>query len=310
MQTDTFAFSNGQNVEIFTYKWMPNEDKEIKGVIQIAHGMAETAARYDRFAEFFTNEGYVVYANDHVGHGKTAKSIENVGYTGKDGFNRMIYDMKQLNDIIKKEYPNVPVFLLGHSMGSFLAQSYITKYGNTINGVILSGTAGKQGILLDIGIFLAKLEMKRKGERWQSNLLNKLSFGNYNKSFRPNKTEFDWLSRDEKEVEKYINDPFCGTVFTASFYYDFFNGLKKIHQKNYMAKIPKDLPIYIFAGEQDPVGNKCRTIKWLIEKYKKLGIKDVSYKFYKDGRHEMLNEINRDEVMSDLLFWLQSKIIK
>ncbi len=306
VRIEEFTFKDKQNVEIFTYKWLPDEDKRIKGVIQIAHGMAETAARYERFAEFITNEGYVVYANDHRGHGKTAKCIENVGYIGRDGFYWMIEDMKQLNDIIKKEYANIPVYLMGHSMGSFLSQGYIQKYGDSIDGVILSGTAGKQGFLLEFGILIAKLEMKRKGERWQSNLLNKLSFGNYNKSFKPTKTNFDWLSSDEKEVEKYINDPFCGTVFTSSFFYDFLKGLKMIHQNCNMSKIPKDLPIYIFADELDPVGNKCKSIIWLIERYKKLGIKDIEYKFYKNGRHEMLNEINRDEVMRDILIWLES----
>jgi len=306
MRTKTFTFCDEENIEIFTYKWMPDEGKEIKGIIQIAHGMAETAARYERFAEFFTNEGFIVYANDHRGHGKTAKCLENVGYIGQNGFYWMIEDMKQLNDIIKKENPNLPVYLLGHSMGSLLAQGYITKYGDSLGGVILSGTAGKQGLLLDIGRFIAYIEMKIKGERWQSKLLNKLSFGNYNKSFKPTKTEFDWLSRDEKEVEKYINDPFCGTIFTSSFYYDFLRGFRSIHQKKNMAKISKDLPIYIFSGDQDPVGNKCKTIKWLIETYKRLGIKEVQYKFYKDGRHEMLNEINRDEVMKDLLLWIKS----
>lgn len=303
MISETFVFKDDEGVEIHTYKWAPDNTKQIKGVLQIAHGMAETAARYERFAEFITNAGYAVYANDHRGHGKTAKTIENVGYIGQDGFNRMIENMKQLNDIIKKEYPNVPLYLMGHSMGSFLSQGYIEKYGDTINGVILSGTAGKQGALLDFGIIIAKLEMKRRGERWQSKLLNKLSFGNYNNSFKPVKTEFDWLSSDEKEVEKYINDPFCGTVFTSSFYYDFLRGLKSIHLRSNMERIPKELPIYIFAGEQDPVGNKCKTIKWLIEEYKKLGIKDIEYKFYKNGRHEMLNEINRDEVMNDILLW-------
>ncbi|EYE89400.1 alpha/beta hydrolase [Fervidicella metallireducens AeB] len=305
MKKEDFTFKDGEGVEIFTYKWSPEEGQEIKAVVQIAHGMAETAARYERLAEFLTNEGYMVYANDHRGHGKTAKAVENLGYIGKDGFNWMIEDMKQLNDIIKKENPDKPVFLLGHSMGSMLSQGYITKYGDSIKGVILSGTAGKQGFLLELGVLIAKLEMKNKGEKWQSSLLNKLSFGSYNNSFKPTKTEFDWLSSDEMEVEKYIKDPFCGTVFTSSFFYDFLKGFRYIHQQQNMARIPKKLPIYIFAGDKDPVGNKCKTIKWLIEEYKKLGIEDVEYKFYKDGRHEMLNEVNRDEVMKDLLNWIK-----
>lgn len=299
-----FSFKDGEDVEIFVYKWEPDGELIPKGVVQISHGMAEHAARYARFADRLTAAGYIVYANDHRGHGKTAGKIENVGYCGEDGFNWMVKDMKELTSIIKKENPGLPVFLFGHSMGSMLSQMYIGLYGSELNGAILSGTSGKQGFILSLGIFMAKRQIVKIGVKTPSETMNKMTFASYNKEFMPARTPFDWLSRDEKEVDKYINDQLCGGVFSAGFFYDFLRGLKEMHRVEIMEKIPKSLPIYFISGEKDPVGKNCKTIAGLIEEYKKLGIKDVSYKFYKDGRHEMLNEINRDEVMEDVTNWI------
>ena len=299
-----FTFKDSDEVEIFVYKWEPEEESIPKGVIQISHGMAEHAARYARFAERLTAAGYIVYANDHRGHGKTAGKIENVGYCGEDGFNWMVKDMKELTSIIKGENLGLPVFLFGHSMGSMLSQIYIALYGSELNGAILSGTSGKQGFILNLGIFMAKRQVVKIGVKTPSETMNKMTFASYNKEFIPARTAFDWLSRDEKEVDKYINDKLCGGVFSAGFFYDFLRGLKEMHRVEIMEKIPKSLPVYFTSGEKDPVGKNCKTIVSLIEEYKKLGIKDVSYKFYKDGRHEMLNEINRDEVMEDVINWI------
>jgi alpha-beta hydrolase superfamily lysophospholipase len=209
--------------------------------------------------------------------------------------------------MIKAENPMLPLYLLGHSMGSFLSQRYVQLYGNDIHGLILSGTNGRQGLILDLGLVIATLEIKLKGRKKRSKILNNLSFGSYNNMFKPVRTGFDWLSRDEKEVDKYIEDEYCGGVFTAGFFYDFFKGLKDIEKKTNMALVPKDLPIYIFSGEKDPVGKCTKGVLKLIGEYKSLGIKDINCRFYKDGRHEMLNEINRDEVISDLLQWLNSR---
>lgn len=305
MITKTFSFADKEGAKIFTYQWMPDEGEEVKGAVQIAHGMAETGARYERFAEKLTKEGYVVFANDHRGHGKTAGDLEKVGYLAdEDGFHWMVENMHQLTGIIKEQYGEKPIFLFGHSMGSFLTQRYISLYGKELKGAILSGTNGRTGLMLNIGIMLAKRECKARGRKVKSEKLNKLSFGSFNNSFKPNKTEFDWLSRDEKEVDKYINDPYCGGVFTAGFFYDFLTGLKKTHDRMELEKIPKDLPIYIFAGAKDPVGKQGKGILNLVKMYKALQIENVNYKLYDEGRHEMLNEINREEVMSDVIHWL------
>jgi alpha-beta hydrolase superfamily lysophospholipase len=193
MIKEDFTFKDGGDVEIFVYKWLPEDMSKVRGVVQIAHGMAETAARYERFAGALTKAGYIVYANDHRGHGKTAKTVENVGYLGEDGFNWMVKDMKQLNDIIKNDNPNLPVFLFGHSMGSMLSQSYITLYGDSIKGVILSGTSGKQGLILSLGIKMARGEVEKIGPKTPSEKLNKMTFASYNNEFKPVRTDFDWL---------------------------------------------------------------------------------------------------------------------
>ncbi len=274
--------------------------------MQISHGMAETSARYERFAKALTEAGYIVYANDHRGHGRTAKNLANVGYMGKDGFNWAVKDLHQLTLIIKEEKAGLPIFLLGHSMGSYLTQQYIYRYGSGLKGAILSGTSGKKGSILDMGIVLARLIMLFKGAKSASPLLSVMTFGSYNDRFKPNRTNFDWLSRDNAEVDKYISDPFCGTLFSAGFFYDLFRGLKDIHRIQNQQKISKNLPLYLFSGIMDPVGNYTKSVVQLIQTYQILKLSDVAYKFYPGGRHEMLNEINRDEVTQNIIDWLNA----
>ena len=305
-----FTFRSDEGTEIYVYVWMPDEKVVAKGIVQIAHGMAETGARYERFAKKLTDNGYIVYINDHRGHGKTAKTVDNLGYLAEEeGFQWLIEDLHKLTEIIQKENPKLPLFLLGHSMGSFVTQRYIMLYGMKLKGAILSGSNGKQGIILNLAQLLAKFEVKKHGRRAKSEKLNKMSFGSYNKAFEPNRTEFDWLSKDKTEVDKYIDDPFCGSIFTGGFFYDFLTGLKETESQKNIRHVPKELPIYIFSGEKDPVGKNGKGVIKLFNTYKETGIKDVSYKLYKDGRHEMLNETNREEVMRDVIAWLDDHFL-
>ena len=305
MKSSTFTFKDQDGVEIFVYKWEP--DTAPKAVVQISHGMMEHAGRYVRFAEALTKAGYIVYANDQRGHGKTAKTSEEKGLMGQNGWNGAVAALKALTDVIKKENPNLPVFLFGHSWGSFMSQNYIQEWGSGLKGAILSGTNGKQA-LVGIGSIIAKGEAKKKGYIAPGDKLDALSFNGYNKRIKNPKTKSDWLSRDEKEVEKYVNDPDCGFVCKVGFFVELLTGLKKIWSKDQEAKIPKDLPIYLFAGTEDPVSNYTKGIQALIARYKKLGIKDLSYKFYEGGRHEMLNEINREDVFKDVIAWLDGHL--
>lgn len=310
MSYSRFKFTAMDGVIINVHKWGLEEGQAIKGVVQISHGMAEWAYRYDYFAKALNREGYIVYANDHRGHGLTAPSMEDVGYiSDNDGFFDKVEDMRELNQLIREEHPSLPVVLFGHSMGSFLSQRYIQLYGSDLVGVILSGSNGKQGPIINLGIALAYLEMKFKGRRHRSRLLDKLSFGSYNRAFPDNRTKFDWLSRDEKLVDRYIEDPYCGGIFTSSFFYDFLRGLKMITRRKNLEAVPKNLPIYIFSGSMDPVGGFGKGVEKLKEMYQTHGLKEVSLVLYPEGRHEMLNEINRDEVIEDIVRWLNKILI-
>jgi alpha-beta hydrolase superfamily lysophospholipase len=309
MKNDTFSFKAADGAQIFTYRWMPDNASDIKGAVQIAHGMAEHAARYERFADALTKAGYAVYANDHRGHGKTAGSLDKVGYFADElGWEKVVVDMHTLTGIIKKECPKKPFFLFGHSMGSFLSRHYAMHYAGELKGLVLSGTAGDPGALGKIGILVATIEAKIKGEKAKSNLLNKLSFGAFNNAFKPNRTDYDWLSRDNAEVDKYVSDPWCGAVFSAGFFCDLLGGISYINRKENIAKIPKSLPIYIFSGAKDPVGANTKGVTQVYDTLKNAGIGDLTLKFYEDARHETLNEINRNEVFSDVIAWINKHI--
>ncbi|MBU3155434.1 alpha/beta hydrolase [Clostridium estertheticum] len=308
MISESFTFKGKDYVEIFVYKWTPNVDVQVRGVVQLAHGMAETAARYEDFANDLTKNGFIVYANDHRGHGETAGKVETLGELGEDAFNSMVEDMHRLNSIIKEENVTLPIFLFGHSMGSFLTQRYICLYGSELKGVILTGTCGKREIIVDIGRIASKVEIMRRGRNAKSINLNKLIFGSNNNFFKPNRTLFDWLSRDNKEVDKYIENPYCGAVFTAGFFYDFLSGLKSVADAEEIKNIPNNLPIYIFGGDKDPVGKNGKGALKLVKTYEKHGVKDLTYKLYKEGRHEMLHETNKDEVTTDIIKWINAHV--
>ena len=306
METENFSFtSRCDGLEIQCYAWKEVEPLKVKGVVQIAHGMVEHAARYQRFAKYLNSQGYLVYANDHRGHGKTAGKPEDVGYLGdKDGFERMVQDCHQLTEMIKKEHPDLPLYFFGHSMGSFITQRYIQEFGKEIKGAILSGSNGSSPIF-GVAKIIAKGEIKKNGPKGKSEKMNKLSFGSYNDNFKPNRTDYDWLSRDNAEVDKYIADPYCGSVCSSQFYYDFMDGLVTIFKKSNVNNVPKDLPLLIISGSLDPVGAQGKGVTKLKNMYDKVGIKDVTMKLYPDARHEILNEINRDEVMNDIGNWLK-----
>jgi len=309
VELQNFTFKSEEGSEIYVYNWSPDADVKVKGVVQISHGMAETAARYERFAEYMTQNGYIVYINDHRGHGKTAGSVEKLGILADtDGFEWMAKDLHQLSGIIKKKHPELPLFLYGHSMGSYVTQRYIMLYGSELKGALLSGSNGKQGLILTIGTIVAKREIKKNGRNVKSDKLNQMSFGGFNKAFAPNRTDFDWLSRDNAEVDKYINDPYCGTVFTSGFFFDLLTGLKGIEKKENVDMVPKNLPILIFSGALDPCGKNGKGVTKLYNTYKKHGIEDVTLKLYPEARHEVLNETNRDEVLKDFVKWVDSHI--
>ena len=304
---ENFRFKDSDGVELNVYNWIP--DGEIKGIVQISHGMTENVLRYDEFANHLNNEGFIVYGHDHRGHGLTAKTKDELGYIAdNEGFDWLVRDLYEIIKNVKEDNKGLPIYLFGHSMGSFVSQRFIELHGNEIDGVILSGSNGEPTKLIPLGILLSSIEIKLFGRRHTSKIMDKLSFGDFNRKFKPNRTPYDWLCSVDSEVDKYIANEYCGFVCSASFYYDLLRGLKAIHKDENFNSIPKDLPIYILAGDMDPVGFFGKGIVNLYNKLKSTGIKDVKYKLYKGKRHEILNEDNKLEVMKDVSAWLLDKI--
>lgn len=308
MSKHEFTIATPDGVSLVCYKHKP--ETEVKAVLVIVHGMAEHAQRYDSFAEYLVSENYAVYAYDQRGHGKTAGSIENLGFFAEqDGWQKVTDDLQLIVSKAKEENPGKKIFVMGHSMGSFITRTYICQYSQNIDGVILSGTAGSAGALGKIGKALTCIISAIKGKRSLSPLLDKMSFGDFNKSFAPNRTKFDWLSRDNSEVDKYVNDPYCGTVFSIGFFNNLMNGLEYANNIKYAQKVRNDLPMYIFSGGNDPVSKNAKQIPDVFEMYKKADINDIFMKIYDNARHETLNETNKKEVYADVLNWLDSKTL-
>jgi len=293
--------------KIHAIKWVP--DGEVKCILQIAHGMLEYIDRYDEFANAIAGLGIVVSGNDHLGHGDSLINEENRGFFSEnDGNKAVIEDMNKLNIILKQEYPDVPCFMLGHSMGSFLVRQYITIYNNGINGAIIVGTGYQPYALIKLGSIITKLISIFKGWRYRSKFVNNLAFGNNNKNFEPSRTSMDWLSKDEKIVDEYINDKKISFIFTLNSYYNMFKGMLSLYDNNNLKKMPRELSIIILSGEQDPVGSFGKDIVKLNEMYLKIGMTDVSYKLYNDDRHEIINELDRKIVYKDIGDWILNHI--
>ncbi len=307
MQAETIFLTMDDGVDIFVRIWdkVDPQTGGIHGVVQVAHGMAEHSARYGDFARFCNEQGFIVVANDHRGHGRTGEKSGVMGYFAeKDGFDRVVADLLAVHTWIDEKYPDIPKFLMGHSMGSFLARRYLQEYGDTINGAILMGSGGDPGFAAKVGKLVARLQMGRNPAR-PSNLLDKMAFGGYNRGIKDPQTKFDWLSRDNREVKKYIDDPHCGMVCSAGFFFDLFTGLKAIHDPALIHHIPKDIPIFVVSGDADPVGAYGRGIAEFVGQLKKYGVTNIEIKLYPGARHELLHETNKLKVMEDLAKWLQ-----
>ena len=275
-----------------------------KGVIQIFHGMAEYSIRYNDFANVFNDKGFVVYGNDHRGHGKTLTENETPGYLGKNGFYNIVEDEKVIFDLIKSNYADLPLFIFAHSFGSFIAQEYIIHYSKEINGVMLSGSAKQSGIDVKAAYMLASMQNKLFDNTKEAKLIDRLTFGSYSKRIKKKKTKFDWLSHDEKIVDDYIKDRLCGYISPIDFYYNFFGGLKNLYKPKKLENISKSLPILIISGEMDPIGKYGRLVEKLYKQYKSLNMENVTLRLIEDCRHEILNETNKEEVYDYIYNWI------
>jgi alpha-beta hydrolase superfamily lysophospholipase len=310
MQSSTFTLTTPDGTEVFVNRWLP--DGPAKAVVQLAHGLAEHSSRYARFAQRLTDHGYAVYGSDHRGHGQT--SGESSGRRGffseKDGWQTVVDDLHAVTDKAREEQPGLPVFLLGHSMGSFISRGYAAQYGSELAGLVLSGTAGGAGALGKVGIFLASTQARLRGHAHTSGLMNTLTFGQYNSAFKPTRTDFDWLSRDPDEVDKYVNDPDCGFVFSAGGFADLLRGLESVNTDRLASRIPKGLPVHLVSGDKDPVGGKDgKGVRAVADQLRRVGVQDVTLRLWPDARHEILNETNRDEVETEIVEWLDAHLV-
>jgi alpha-beta hydrolase superfamily lysophospholipase len=303
MTTDTITLTASDGTPIVIHRWAPQTAPV--AIIQISHGMAEYAMRYDRFAAALVGKGYIVWAADHRGHGETAGSLDKLGYLAdKNGFSRVMEDQHEITLMIRKEYPGIPVILFAHSFGSFIAQHYIETYGDILAGCVLSGTRGPDPAIVVGGKIVTRLVALFRGKKKRSPFLTNLVFGANNAHIPDAKSANAWLSRDAEEVEKYDVSPWCGFTCTAGFYCDMMDGLSRIHSAKNLGKIPKNLPILLVAGTEDPISSYGKTVKKLASIYTSIGLAKVSTRFNDGGRHESLNETNRDEVTRDILDWM------
>ena len=302
---DTFFLSASDGHDVACYSWVPTNPKAL---VQIAHGMGEHARRYDWVARQLIAEGYAVYANDHRGHGETSGPV--LGYMGADGWNRALADMYELGQLARGKHEGLKLILLGHSMGSMLSQQYITRYGCSIDALVLSGSPGfRESKLAFIGHMMMKFERWRHGPDGASELMQDVIFRKSNTAFdSPGATGFEWLSRDHEEVAIYIADEQCGFVLSPGSLIEMYEGSAISQVKPSLLKIPQNLPIYIFSGSQDPVHGGQADLDRLVDAYRKCGLAQITYKLYPGGRHEMFNETNKDEVLSELVLWLEEQL--
>lgn len=303
----SFRFLSSDGVhQCHAQEWQPQW--ELRGVVQIVHGVAEHIARYDHVARFLNRHGFLVCGEDHLGHGKTAQKGE-YGYFAKEGgWDLVTADIRLLRQVQGEKHPGVPYFLLGHSMGSFLTRTYLCRYPGEVDGAILSGTGQESAALVSMGKAAATALCLIQGGNSVSPLIDQLSLGAYNKKFKPNRTGADWISRDEKAVDAYLADPLCSFKPTVGMFRDMMGGLQYISSPRALARMDPDTPIYLMSGDQDPVGGMGRGVRKVYSYFEKQGTRDLSLKLYPGGRHEMFNELNRQQVLDDLLSWLNQHI--
>lgn len=295
----TILSSDGVH-QVHAVLWLP--EGEPKAVVQLVHGICEYALRYDPFASFLTEHGFAVVSHDHLGHGLTAKGPEEYGYFTE--WWDLVRDVRGVQLKVKETYPQLPYFLLGHSMGSFVVRTFLIDYPGAVDGCILSGTGQEPALTVAAGKLLTGLGDPHKVNK----LFYSLSIGAYNRKFAPARTGADWICRDEKVVDAYLADPLCNFQTTAGMNHAMMTGLQYVARKSNLAKMDKDTPIYFFAGDQDPVGAMGKGVQKVAHWFREAGVKDVTVKLYPGGRHERLNETNREEVFQDTLAWLETHL--
>lgn len=306
---EEFTYDSRDNKsKIHAIRWIPQKG-EIKGIVQIVHGMVEHIDRYDEFANFLAQQGIVVVGNDHLGHGASVAQDSDRGYfCKKAGETILVRDVHRLKKLTQKAFPGKPYFILGHSMGSFITRKYIVEYGKGIDGAIIMGTGSKQPYLLQIGIVLTKVISKFRGATYRSKLINNNAFGSFNKRFCPARTEHDWLTKDAQQVDIYEADERNKFIFTLNGYETLFKIFLYIQKEQNFTNARKDLPILFVSGTEDPVGDFSEGVKTAYAFLERVGYSNLDMKLYENDRHEILNETDKDVVYKDLGNWIMRQI--
>lgn len=304
----SFPSSDGKNT-IHAEVYEP-KDGRIRGVVQISHGMIDYVARYEGLADFLTGHGFVVAGNDHLGHGQSVKDSSDFGYfADRDGYKLVVEDLYRMNRILKEEYPGVPLFLFGHSMGSFMARLYAVKYPESVDGIVIHGTGGKNP-LLTLGKAVINTLKIFFGARHRSKLVTALAFGSYNSTYPKEEGINAWLTRDLQRVNGRKDDERTNFIFTLSGYNDLFSALGESNSDDWYSSYPIYLPTLVMSGEDDPVGNYGKGVREVYDGLSGAGVMNLRLKLYEGARHELFNEINREEVLADILEWLTSLLVK
>ena len=305
MNHSTFWLTANDHTRLYVNQWLP--DGPPRAVVMISHGMAEHGGRYARLAQALCAAGLGVYALDQRGHGRTAEAGTIGLYAETDGWNKVVGDLASLNQHIGQQQPGLPIILLGHSMGSYISQAYLLHHSASLHGAILSGSNFQPVALYRAARLIARAERLRQGLRGRSALIEFLSFGSFNKAFKPNRTAFDWLSRDPDEVDKYVNDPLCGFRCTNQLWIDLLGGLQQISKASNLKQIDPGLPILVMGGECDPVSEGKRLTS-LANALRDAGCQNLHVNIYPQARHELFNETNRDAVTADVLAWMAQAV--
>jgi alpha-beta hydrolase superfamily lysophospholipase len=287
MAPDTFSYASADGAWLAGYRWAADQDQSAAGVVVLVHGMGEHLRRYDHVADALASQGFVVYGHDHRGHGASLAATDEPGQLGPNGWSALVDDLNLVIARAKSDHPGLPVVMVAHSMGSFATQQFLLDHGTDVDAVALTGTAALD--LLEPALDLS----------------TDLDLSAFNAAFQPARTDFDWLSRDESVVDAYLTDPLCGFGIDATSAKEMFAGARRLADPAEVARMPHYLPLYVAVGSKDPVNAELALMWALVDRYRAAGLDDVTVRVYDDGRHEILNEINRAEVIDDLLQWLQ-----
>lgn len=307
MKQEFFYPSKDKITQIHAIRWVPEGTP--RAILQICHGMQEYIDRYDDFASFLMEQGIYVVGNDHLGHGLSVVSEDRHGYfSAERGNERVIKDIHNLRLNTMMSNLHIPYFMLGHSMGSFLVRQYIRQFGDGLAGVIIMGTGAQSSLTLAAAKTICRIIASSRGWEYRSKLVNDLACGSYNKRFEPARTAHEWLTKDAAIVDKYEADPWCTFRFTLNAYYNMFCGIQAAQSRERIKAIPRDLPLLLVSGTEDPVGSFGKGVKAVQDQYRQCGMRDVRMKLYEGDRHEILNETDRQVVYQDLLDWMEERL--